>query len=258
MFPPIAMLHHVTNSPHDTLKSWSVSEHKFLELLNFLETNKYETITFKDIVSNKKILRGFSKKVILTFDDCYKNLLDFAVPQLVKRKMKAVFYMPTAYVGSYNEWDVEQGFGRVELMSQGELKELDKLGMEVGGHSHYHIRLKDASPGRVKEEVEQSKAVLENIIGKSVYSFAYPHGSVPDNYYQILSSAGYAFGVSIHQPLESKLALRRFSFDEADGESSLKTKLSRQYKYKRMFYDNVAHAKGKMEEVIKEIKGLPK
>lgn len=64
------------------------------------------------------------KKLILSFDNCPKHLFDFAIPELVKRKMKAVFYMPTANTGGYNSWDEEKGTARMELMNEADLKEL--------------------------------------------------------------------------------------------------------------------------------------
>jgi peptidoglycan/xylan/chitin deacetylase (PgdA/CDA1 family) len=221
-------------------------------MLDFLQQNKYETITFKDIILNKRLLKNSSRKVILTFDDCPKNLIDFAVPQLLQRNMRACFYMPTAYMGGYNMWDVEKGFGKIELMNEQDLKDLDRAGMEVGSHSHNHFSLREASKSLLRKEVEESKLILEKIIEKPVYSFAYPYGSVPKSYYNILSSTGYSYGLSIYQPLENKFALRRFSFDATDDDTTLKAKLSQKERWRRRFYDNMSYAKIKCRTWLRQ------
>jgi len=237
--PPVAMLHCVSDSREGSLANWCISRKAFLQLLNTLEEAQCQTTHFAELTEQKKT-GGFSRKVILTFDDCAKHLLDFAVPELVKRKLKAAFFMPTAYIGGYNAWDVEKGAERMELMNQEDLKELVRLGMEVGSHSHHHIELKNLSgTEKLRQEVRLSKELLQDITGRPVYSFAYPFGSVPDDYRTVLSSAGYHYGLSIYQPFETKLALRRFGVYEKDTPATLRKKLSGRYRWMRTLYDAV-------------------
>jgi len=231
--PPIAMLHHVSDDPlYESLKPYSISRKSFLQLLHYLEENNYEAVGFADAGN-----RNGQKKVILTFDDCPKHLFDFAIPELQKRKMKAVFYMPTAHLGQYNSWDADEGRTRVELMNEADLKELNRLGMEIGAHSHHHIRLKGINETKLRFEVTECKQILESILHKEVISFAYPFGSVPENYQQVLKTAGYSFAASIYAPFENNLSLRRFIYHDGDTSKSLQQKLSRPYKWYRAITD---------------------
>lgn len=235
--PPIAMLHYVSNSIDDSLKDWCITHKSFLQFLDHLETNDYQTIHFADIAENKHVLNTSSKKVILTFDDCPRLLFDFAVPELLKRNMKAVFFIPTADIGGCNSWDVKKGAAKLELMNEADLKELSAQGQEIGSHSHHHIQLKNSSSEQLKKEAGLSKTILESIIKKKVYSFSYPYGSVPPEYKSVLSEAGYRFAVSIYQPFETVLALRRFGVYDKDTTTSIKQKLSLRYKLLRSVYD---------------------
>lgn len=236
--PPVVMLHHVSDDPsHESLKPYSISHQSFLQLLDYLEEHNYQTVTFADLVHNSSILMLKQKKVILSFDDCPKHLFAFALPELQKRKMKAVFYMPTAHIGGYNEWDAAEGREQVALMNETDLKELCRIGMEVGAHSHHHIRLKEADVSIVQNEVATSKKILEEITGETVCSFAYPFGSVPAGYQQILSSAGYSYASSIYHPFENEFALRRFIYHDGDTSETLYRKLSFFYKYFRKLTD---------------------
>lgn len=235
--PPVAMLHSVSDSLDGQLANWCISKKAFLQLLDTLEEARYQTTHFAEL-ANKPGL--FSRKVILSFDDCAKHLFDFAIPELVRRRYTAAFFMPTAYIGKHNAWDVEKGVERMALMDENDLKELIRLGMEVGSHSHHHIELKNLSgTKRLMEEVMLSKQILEDITGKRVYSFAYPFGSVPLDYKKVLSEASYQYGLSIYQPFETKLALRRFGVYEKDTPATLRKKISGRYRWMRTVYDVV-------------------
>lgn len=236
--PPLAMLHSVFDTPEESLANWCISRKAFLQLLDVVEQTGRQTTHFSELIQTQKG-RPFSKKVILTFDDCARHLLDFALPELVRRKMKAVFYMPTAHLGGYNAWDADNGGTRLELMNAGDLKELVRLGMEVGSHSHHHVALKSLPAKKVEEEVHASKQILEEVTGRPVYSFAYPYGSVPSGYRSVMTAAGYRYGVSIYQPFETTLALRRFGVYEKDTPLTLRRKLSGRYHWLRTVYDAV-------------------
>ena len=109
--------------------------------------------------------------------------------------------------------------------------------MEVGAHSHHHIRLKEVNERQLLFEVTECKKILEAITGKRIFSFAYPFGSVPLKYKEILSSAGYSFASSIYFPFENELALRRFIYHDGDTRKSIQQKLSPAYKWYRAITD---------------------
>lgn len=232
------MLHSVSDSLDASLAHWCISRSAFARLLDVLENGGYQTTHFAEIIEGGAPL-SFRRRVILSFDDCAQHLLHFAVPELLRRNMKAVFYMPTAYIGGYNEWDVRKGAARMELMSETELKGLAAAGMEVGSHAHRHVELKSLPLEVQRKEVSQSKGILENITGKAVHSFAYPYGAVPAAHEALLAAAGYSYGVSIYQPFETRLALRRFGVYEKDSPATLTRKLSRRYRWMRSLYDAI-------------------
>ena len=75
-------LHGVSDNKVDTFRA--LDPFLFEELLIFLKSN-FEIICFKDLESE-----GMSEKpkIILSFDDGYKNFIDYAVPILAKYKIK--------------------------------------------------------------------------------------------------------------------------------------------------------------------------
>lgn len=244
---PIAMLHHVANHPHPSLEKWCISHDKFIELLNCIDSKGLESTTFSEIISSQFSKSELENKVIISFDDCPSSLFDFAIPELLKRKMKAVFYMPSKYIGGINIWDIEEhGMESVGLMSSAQLKELVGLGMEVGSHGEKHIRLNLISGQEAFEDISNSKKALESLLDTKIYSIAYPYGKIPGNYNRLLSEAGYSFGISIYSAFQNNYALRRFAINETDDKQTIELKLSKRYRIMRFFYDPLFILKNKL------------
>jgi peptidoglycan/xylan/chitin deacetylase (PgdA/CDA1 family) len=241
------MLHHVANHPHSSLKKWCISRDKFLQLLNCIEQKGYQTTTFQEIITQNLKSKDLKNKVIISFDDCPSSLFDFAIPELLKRKMKAVFYMPSKYVGGINSWDIEEhGMESVNLMSSAQLKELAGLGMEIGSHGEKHMRLNQISSREAFIDISNSKKTLESLLNTRVFSMAYPYGKIPGNYSQLLREAGYSFGISIYSTFQNKYALRRFAINETDDKQTIELKLSKRYRMMRFFYDPLFILKNKL------------
>ncbi|RYF20604.1 MAG: hypothetical protein EOO42_12095 [Flavobacteriales bacterium] len=227
---PIIMLHHVDDHPHESIAPYTLSRRKFDLLLNYIEDHGYQTTTFEDLVLDQNANLHSKKKIVLTFDDCPTPLFEYAIPELLRRKMKAVFYLPTAYIGTYNVWDVEgNNMAKVTVMDETQIKQLVSLGMEVGTHSDRHIKLSQVSPKVAFEEMHVSKNKLESIVGKSVYSIAFPFGEIPTNFKKTVGDAGYKYGLAIYSPEQHPYSLRRVGIVESDNHLSLAFKLSTAY-----------------------------
>src|SRR5262245_19497458 len=85
---------------------------------------------------------------------------------LKEHKLKATFYVATE----------NQEFAKQDLLSLAEVRELSQ-DFEIGAHSMTHRRLPEISEQEVAREIVESKAVLEQVIGKEIKAFCYSGGS---------------------------------------------------------------------------------
>ena len=231
-FPPTIMLHHIgDDQKYNDHKPYSITKRSFVLLLDYLEKNGITTKDFYSWTAQSSSI--FSKQVMITIDDCYRHLLDFAIPELQRRSMKAIFYMPTAHIGGLNDWDILQGKTKVEIMNESELKDVASSGFEIGVHSHNHIALDSISKDEVVKELSMSKDILSGITSQPIVSMAWPFGRVPENYAQILKSVGLKFGMGIYHPKGDRYAIRRFIYHDQDNEKSLAQKMSLSYRIYR-------------------------
>lgn len=175
----------------------SVSPENFENQLLYLRDN-FKIIRLSELVQilkNKKIIHGLA---VITFDDGYVDNFTNALPILEKLQIPATIFVTAGKVGS-NEpfyWDEKtdkKDQGRA--LTENELRELAKNSLiEIGAHTMTHPHLATLPPEKQKYEIEGSKKMLENILGKPVTSFAYPFGGREEftqDTIRILESAGF-------------------------------------------------------------------
>ena len=115
--------------------------------------------------------------LLLTFDDCYKDLVQFALPVLRRLKIPAVAFAVSGLLGRSNTWDQACGDTALQLLDQSGLLLLAKHGVEIGSHSRTHSDLTTVSPGALEEEIAGSIQELEAAGLNKARLFAYPYGA---------------------------------------------------------------------------------
>jgi len=237
----ILMFHNVApaGSLNDLLP-YVVTPEAFAHQLDMIQACGFETISFDELFKGGGV--GFKKrKIIISFDDCPTNLLEFALPELHKRGMKATFFAPAGKLGESNHWDADRGMTKVPLMQADDLRSLVKSGHEVGSHGFNHINLSELPEQEVCDELIRSRETLEHITGRPVNFLAYPFGDIPANYQRLCSEAGYIGACSIFSRYQyvfsEPFAMRRILIHEADTGLRLRFKLSSLYLRLRPFVD---------------------
>lgn len=219
------MFHHVDDrSDWASLQPYCIRRDKFAEFLTTLEVSGLRAVSF-----NHAIREPNRRNVVVTFDDGAAHLWDFVIPELQKREMTATFLIPTHHIGKTNEWDVEEGRAEVQLMDEHQIVALKKAGMEVGGHSHHHVRLGEVDEEQVKEELRASKQMLDTLLNQDTHTLAWPYGSVPANAESLLKQTGWKYGLSIFSSKASAWSMRRFIVHNGDTWKSLRLKCSPLY-----------------------------
>jgi peptidoglycan/xylan/chitin deacetylase (PgdA/CDA1 family) len=135
--------------------------------------------------------------VLVTFDDCYADLVD-AAPLLEARGIRAVAFAVADRVGGSNDWDSALGAEARPLADANGLQALERRGVEIGSHGATHRRLAGLADGELRAELEGSAAALAKLGVRSPRALSYPHGVWDSAVAAAARSAGYraAFTVS--------------------------------------------------------------
>lgn len=178
---PIVLMYHDIKMPGERMNPSDIGVNDFLDHLDWLLENNYQTVSLNDLYEYKKnkvplpVLQGF-KPIVITFDDGYMGPYNFR-QELINRQMHAAFFVHTGYVGD-KSWH--------KHMSWDELKILEREGMglfTVQSHSWTHSALDTQSARELDTEIRASRArialeldgTIEPLPGSRVF-FAYPMG----------------------------------------------------------------------------------
>jgi peptidoglycan/xylan/chitin deacetylase (PgdA/CDA1 family) len=157
-----------------------VPEQVFADQIATLSASGWETI---DIGSLRATLAGTlrlpERAALITFDDGYRSVHEYALPVLQRLACPALLFVPTDFVGRTNEFDSDVE-PEEPMCSWAELGELSRSGVAVQSHGTTHRAFSDISPAERGREVADSKAALEARLEEPVDIFAYPYGDDAD------------------------------------------------------------------------------
>jgi peptidoglycan/xylan/chitin deacetylase (PgdA/CDA1 family) len=197
---PVLMYHDVAVNPSRADDPFTVSASLFSEHLAALKEHNWETGLVRDIPSQAAGKTG--KATYVTFDDAFESFGSVVVPSLEAFDAKATVFAPTAYLGRKAEWPFGGYSGELTVMSLQALGDLDPERVEVGAHGHRHLQSDLLTSSDLRDEFRSSRGILEQGLGRSVVSMAYPFGYHDRRARGIVREAGYTraceVGLGLH------------------------------------------------------------
>jgi len=201
---PVLLYHHVCHDREVTPAGFSAQ-------LDFLASRGWRTTTLAELADHLSGRRACPpRSVMLTFDDGYLDNWVHAFPELLRRKMSAVFFVVTDKISDAPEarrpradeggaladtLTDERGSGG--FMNWAELSEMAASGCaEVGSHTRSHRGFIRGAAWDLPKELEASKRELEMRLGRPCTALAWPWGDEHPAWRATARQAGYssAFG----------------------------------------------------------------
>jgi len=168
----------------------------FREQMRLLKASGIPVLTAADACATVgHVPRPNTDSVVLTFDDGDAGFLEYALPVLQEFSFPATVFAVAGQLGQRAGW-VKDSRNAIPLMTAQQLRSLDPAQIDVGSHSMTHRKLTDVSLAEATDELGQSKALLEDVLGRPVTAFAYPHGRYNAHMMQLVEAAGYRYAYS--------------------------------------------------------------
>lgn len=131
------------------------------------------------------------KRVVLTFDDGFANVLSYGLEPLARNGFRAIEFLVPGLLGKVNEWEVKQGEAPERLMDGAQVREWLAAGHEIGSHTVTHPHLTQIGRAQAREEIFASRKRLEDEFGAPVRHFCYPYGDWNPAVRDLVREAGY-------------------------------------------------------------------
>ena len=228
---PILMYHNICELPSQST-GLTTSYDKLEAQFQFLVSQGYTSLHFRDIQKLKSSDQYPKKPIIITFDDVYVNQYKFAYPLLKKYNLKACFYVPFSYVGGTDSWNN----GSEPIMSVSQLKELDPAVVELGLHSFEHRPYNSLSLELIQEDFKKCHDFISKNELNVCNVLAYPYGNFPRKepfkslFFETLKNQNIAYGLRIGNrlnrlPIKNNYELNRLDIKGDDRLFKFKLKL---------------------------------
>jgi peptidoglycan/xylan/chitin deacetylase (PgdA/CDA1 family) len=211
----------------------SVTPEALERQLHLLTRRGYTGASFGRAVSDG--LDG--RTVVVTFDDAYLSVLEEAKPILDAAGVPATVFVPTDYPDHPERpmaWDgIDQWLGgpherELRPMSWDQVRGLADAGWEIGSHTCSHPRLTSLSDTDLARELTESRAVLEERLGRPCTTLAYPYGDHDSRVVEATRAAGYSAAGTLpgRLPRPERLAWPRVGVYHVDDERRFRLKVS--------------------------------
>ena len=175
----ILVYHRVANVSHDPLQL-CVSPQNFKKQIIYLKKN-FNLIPLSQMVNNLKSHKIKERAVAVTFDDGYSDNLYTALPILEEFNVPATIFITTGNIDSQEDFYWDKNTAKEDRGRPMTAEEIKKIAshplIEIGAHTVHHPNLKKINTDKQEEEIMKSKIMLEKILDKKIFGFAYPFGS---------------------------------------------------------------------------------
>lgn len=173
---PVLMYHHIV-PPGGPTGEFAVDADSFLEQINYLASNRYNTIDFYDLT---QALKGEvdlpNNPIILTFDNGYLDNFEQAFPILSQYAYTGTFFLVTDYLDD----------GRDGYMTWDMVKRMVNQGHRFEPHSRTNADLRDRERDFLFSQILDSQEAIAENIGYTPRFFAYPGGRYDEGTIQVL------------------------------------------------------------------------
>lgn len=165
--------------------------------MKYLKKNGYRVITLGMLLDFLRYRHAVPKKsVVIAMDDGNKSAYTIAYPILRKYGYTATLFIYTDFVG------ISKG-----AITWEQLREMKTAGFEVGSHTKSHSDLTKQREGesdaeykaRVKDELLDSKRLLDKNLGQDTVYLAFPYGRYNERVLAICEQVGYKLGFSVRR-----------------------------------------------------------
>lgn len=194
---PVLMYHWIDDDLGERLKLYGVTPGAFGRQMRGLRAAGYAAAPIEALPAHLDGTRPLpGRRVVLTFDDGYRDNVERAGPVLEALGWTATIFVVTDHAGGVNAWDLEHGDAPRSILTWDEMRRLDGRTFRFEPHSRTHPFLPRLDDAPAREEIVGSKRRLEDELGREALAFSYPHGEFDPRLEAIVREAGFRLAVT--------------------------------------------------------------
>ena len=201
---PILMYHNLSKN-QKSLSKYTISPTEFENDMKYIQENGYTTVNLQELIAFTEGANLPEKPIIITFDDGYESVYEYAYPILKERNMHAVINILGKYTQIYsNSDDHNVNYAHITFA---QIKEMTKSGLiEIGNHSYdlhktqYRVGIEriggeslDEYKKMLTDDLTKTQNLLKENTGIVPIAFAYPFGKSSKCSLDCIKKMGFLF-----------------------------------------------------------------
>lgn len=164
-FPKYALMFHDIN---ENPERWYDADYaiRATSLVDLVDSIRRQAPQMRFLTAEEFAFDSNAQGILLTFDDAFRGVYESAYPVLLERQIPFIAFQCT------------QNLDDTAYLSCDMIREmLQYEGFELGSHTLTHRKLSTLTTDESRQEISQSKEILEETFGREVRAIAYPYGS---------------------------------------------------------------------------------
>jgi peptidoglycan/xylan/chitin deacetylase (PgdA/CDA1 family)/GT2 family glycosyltransferase len=154
--------------------------------------SRYHFVSARELLGFLRDENGVPRRAVLvTFDDCYADLLEAALPTLREHDAPALAFAVTQRLGASSDWSRSPNAESIALLGADGLRELRRDGVEIGSHTRTHAALTRLAPPELEDELRGSADDIAALGLPRPAFLAYPFGDHDAATRAAAAAAGY-------------------------------------------------------------------
>jgi peptidoglycan/xylan/chitin deacetylase (PgdA/CDA1 family) len=156
----------------------SCAPRDFADHMQRLSDEGFRGVSLREAVAHRQLHASWPEKsAVLTFDDGFANFNEEALPVLMKHNFTGTVFVISGHMSGLNDWaKPPKGLGAKKILSWRQVSEIAASGIEIGSHTRTHPDLRRCGLEMARLEMSDSRKEIEDHLGCTVGSFAYPYG----------------------------------------------------------------------------------
>jgi peptidoglycan/xylan/chitin deacetylase (PgdA/CDA1 family) len=196
VIPPVLCYHKVEQRRE--LGVTRLSPRRFAVQLHALAAAGWRGVSLAEFEACSRGQRPAGERdLLITFDDAYRGLRDYAFPVLREVGFAAVCFVITDFAGRLNRWDVAYGGRRFAHLAWRDIERWSAHGIDFESHTATHPRLSWVDDARLADELGRSRRALESALGTAPRAVSYPFGAVDVRVSAATAQSGYCMGFAL-------------------------------------------------------------
>jgi peptidoglycan/xylan/chitin deacetylase (PgdA/CDA1 family) len=228
---PVLMYHRVgePDHPHDI---YCIRPALFSAHMQALACANWRAVSIENFDAWRRGEKSLPENsFVLTFDDGFTGVHDFAAPTLKNMEWPATVFLVAGKLGGQSDWEVTTGEPMLPhpLMNTEQLRSLPSQGFSLHSHSLLHHDLTKLEASALEQDLSDSRALIADICGRAPAYLAYPYGRHNEAVRSAAQRAGFTTAFSVKSgfnlPGECAYQIRRLDVFGTDTPAMLLRKI---------------------------------